>query len=207
MEKDAFLFFAVGGLWFWLLVIGVTGLMFLWAEVESTFFTVLTIVIGLAVFHFLSDARVFSHIFANPGSTLLFLAGYAAAGVAWSLVKWTVYVKKQRALYDEELERFKGYKNSPDSIPMVGWKGHPEEAQQREHFMESNWPKLVNYKPMAKRNKDRIVSWMVCWPWSMSWAIINDPVKHVFGYVFRKLQGSYQMISDRTFKGAEDSQT
>jgi hypothetical protein len=49
----------------------------------------------------------------------------------------------------------------------------------------------------AKRNKGRIINWMIWWPLSGVWTIINDPVVKSFKYIFNSLEGKFQAISDR----------
>lgn len=54
--------------------------------------------------------------------------------------------------------------------------------------------------PLVKDNKDKIILWMVYWPWSAIWTIINDPVRRFFDFVYMRISGLYQKISDRIFK-------
>jgi hypothetical protein len=46
--------------------------------------------------------------------------------------------------------------------------------------------------------------WIMYWPWSMIWTLINDPVRSMVEYLYQKLQGTYQAVSDRMFKEFEE---
>lgn len=57
----------------------------------------------------------------------------------------------------------------------------------------------------AKDNKGRIINWMIWWPLSGVWTIINDPVVKSFKYIFNSLESKFQAISDKiTSTGFED---
>lgn len=53
--------------------------------------------------------------------------------------------------------------------------------------------------PKASYNKYRIMSWMYYWPFSAFWTLINEPLKKSFEYVYGKIAGSFDAISNKMF--------
>lgn len=58
-------------------------------------------------------------------------------------------------------------------------------------------------KPSASENKERIIRWMSFWPWSLTWTLINEPIKKAFRAIYRRIQKLLQSIADKAFKGTE----
>lgn len=59
---------------------------------------------------------------------------------------------------------------------------------------------LAKYKiPAATQNKEMIVRWMMFWPWSLIWTIVQDFVIDLFENIFRWLKNTYQKIANRHF--------
>ena len=52
----------------------------------------------------------------------------------------------------------------------------------------------------ARENKERIINWMMYWPLSGIWTLINDPIKKAFGRIFVGLENRFQKISDNLTK-------
>lgn len=59
-------------------------------------------------------------------------------------------------------------------------------------------------KPVAAHSKNRIITWMMFWPWSMLWWIISDFVKELFTVIYRKIAKWYDAIMARHTKGATE---
>lgn len=56
-------------------------------------------------------------------------------------------------------------------------------------------------KPLASKHKSSITQWIAFWPVSLTWTLINDPVRKVANYIFNKIKGTFQRISDAMFAG------
>jgi len=103
-----------------------------------------------------------------------------------------------------------------------------EEAQEREEIMERNLDffRFVNssrmrlyesidktdlaenpsnipqsFKPLAMQHKSSITQWIMFWPISFTWTIINDPVRKIANYIFSRIKGTFQKMSDSMFAG------
>jgi hypothetical protein len=49
----------------------------------------------------------------------------------------------------------------------------------------------------VSENKERILNWMIYWPLSAFWTIINQPIRRLFKYIYRGIEGRYQKMSDK----------
>ena len=46
-----------------------------------------------------------------------------------------------------------------------------------------------------------LMNWMIYWPLSAFWTLINNPVKRAFKGIFTYFEKQYQVISDKVFNG------
>lgn len=56
------------------------------------------------------------------------------------------------------------------------------------------------YKFEVSSNKGRITNWMMYWPFSLIWTVIDEPVKKSFRWIYSKLEGKYNSISESITK-------
>lgn len=56
-------------------------------------------------------------------------------------------------------------------------------------------------KPQASKHKAAICEWIAFWPVSFTWTMINDPVRKVVNYIFSRIKGTFQKMSDSMFAG------
>jgi hypothetical protein len=54
--------------------------------------------------------------------------------------------------------------------------------------------------PTAADNKFRILTWMNYWVFSVIWTALDEPVKRFFNFIFKKLEGRFDKISNSIFK-------
>jgi hypothetical protein len=162
--------FAVGTLWFWLLLTAVVIAMIAFIEKEEQSGTGATILlIGFLVFTGVFGGKedylsAGSWIIDNPFTIIGVFLGYLLLGVVWSFVKWYLFLNDLRAKCKEN-----------------GNKVYAEQI--------SFW-----------RNKSRILVWMSYWPFSAVWFVVHDPIVRSFKFLQTKLAATYQKISDKMFK-------
>ena len=70
----------------------------------------------------------------------------------------------------------------------------------RERLNNIGKTKIVIVVPSASNNKARITSWTAFWPWTVTWWIINDPIKRFYRWLFRVLSSTYDGVANRMFK-------
>lgn len=49
----------------------------------------------------------------------------------------------------------------------------------------------------AKYNKERIVNWMLYWPISALWTLVNQPLRKLFNRIYVGVEKQFQKISDK----------
>lgn len=53
--------------------------------------------------------------------------------------------------------------------------------------------------PLASAHKEKIVTWILWWPTSAFWTILNDPLIRLANWMYKKFQGFYTRIAKRIF--------
>lgn len=116
--------------------------------------------------------NAFSYVINNVVTVILYVLGYIAIGGIWSIVRWYFFLsfKSNKAL--DKINTMDSYSNSYSKAFTI---------------------------PTASENKYRIMTWMVYWPFSAVWTLINQPVRNTFRFVYIKLEGVYNSISNRMF--------
>ena len=139
--------------------------------------TIFMIVSLIATQYFLFDMLTWL-----KGNYLLFsayVAIYLAIGVAWSFIKWLLFLfqfRMKRQEVDLSIKLHNRY-----------YKGTPLHKT----------PKAFNYKI-------KIVAWMSWWPASMIGTLVNDPVRRFLNLVYTYLSSLYQKMADRIVPEIED---
>ncbi|MBU1179759.1 hypothetical protein KJ885_02345 [Patescibacteria group bacterium] len=191
---------AVGGVLFWILLSVVCLLLIVAVEFERPGWATVSVIATFLLLGFFGDFNVWLAVKGNPLIALGFFFAYVVVGVLWSFGKWWFFVRNKRDEYEECKARFlrdKGIENTsvvPDNLKK-------EWSQQFGRYATRDY---YGGKPKARENKARILTWMIYWPWSMFWTLINDPIKRFFKFIYERLQKVYQKIADSVYKGVED---
>ena len=198
-------FFVIGTLWFWV----VSAIFFSWliflTEGKSHFFAC------AALFGFVwivSSVNGFS-ILAEPLVALKWTGLYLLVGFGWSFLKWFSFLFSKR----DEVE---GYKSE-----FVKRFGQPLTAEGKVHPQDlDDFIKFLNdkrYSPSYDRNAGKVESrqdiipgfgnhsgdftrWMVWWPFSAFWTILNDPLRRLAEAIIRMFRGAYTALANRVFE-------
>ena len=189
-----YLFFVVGGWWFFALCGLAVVLLFLAVETDSPFWAALTLGGYFAALALLGDFNVLDWLQAHPWKALTYAGAFFGIGTVWSVAKWWFYVRERRDDYNQKKLKFIKRHNLglkvTDAIPedklleYDGWIGSM---------------RIGVARPDPSAHKSRIMTWMVYWPWSMLWTLINDPIKKLFKAIYARIEGVYERISDRLF--------
>lgn len=76
------------------------------------------------------------------------------------------------------------------------WKAYEEEVSIKDWFGHN----LSITKPEPDQYKGRIVSWIIYWPPSMFWTILNDPIRKIGKAIYNWMAGTLKRISDHVWK-------
>lgn len=197
--------FLVGTFWFWALLAAAAVVLFMCIAGERTGRATLSVIATFALLALFGDFNVLAYVRDHGLAFCLYLAGYFAVGTAWAVGKWWFYVRKQRVKYDERKRAFlEGHGVAGDAIPenlkaewqaVVGGHGVDDYAIPRS---------IRSLVPRARDNKGKIMTWMVYWPWSFIWTMIDDPIRKFFKMIYNRIQGVLESISARAFQGTEN---
>lgn len=140
-------FLAFGSLGFWILCSIVSAVFIACIEHENHWFPSCLVVIFAAVYW-----KAIAAFSLNWQSILLGVAVYAVLGVAWSMFRWTRFVKEKADYYRKQ------YGTKLD---------------------KSNRSCLASAID-ATSNKSRITGWIAYWPWSLIWNLTGDVFKMLY---------------------------
>ncbi len=122
-------------------------------------------------------------------------------------VKWWLRVteKAQAAIksMDAFYEEHRPEKKVDSAIPL-----DQQKSEKSGRNLRDEWESHIRFKdelqkPMVAENKERIAVWIMYWPFSFLWSIINDIVKRLVEQFVIRFQKFYQRISDRAYRALE----
>lgn len=119
--------------------------------------------------------------------TALWLAG----GVTWAFVKWWLFCQRAADRFEAQREQlvqeFEGKLKTPGFLKVgttfAQW------VQDRHGF-----------PPAPRENKDRIITWMIWWPFSVVDTIFSDLVQRLWDRVYRAIANLLARISTSVFQ-------
>jgi hypothetical protein len=184
---------SAGGLW-----LGLFGLVvfcsLLWASSTDSFVLGSAVILVSAVIaEFVFSIPIWATIFANPFMLILYIAFYAAIGSLYTAV-WRLpnYIKKNSANIQSEYETWKNSKVSwKETLKLKSREEEPETPTDLSYdaFLDSPY-----YSYSVRHNKDRVASWVLLWPASLTWELMHKPfiwlwdsVYYGLGKVFEKI--------------------
>ncbi len=193
--------FAVGAIGFWVALVVLWAVMTWAVEMEKGWGATLTMgaAIGFALLVGKSDILSFA---ANHWIWLIAAVPiYLAAGTGWGISKWKWLVVKARMKYDELRGDFEGHDygiNDPLELK-ARWASIVTDAG----LCGSTNRCRCTTRPLVRQHKALILMWMCCWPWSLVWALLNDPIRQAFRYIYAKTAELMDAMSKKTFASTE----
>lgn len=194
-------FFVFGTLWFWVISVTFFGLMIYWTEGDSNFFAG----IGLIAFvYVMASVNDFS-IVANPLLWAKWVAIYFALGTVWSFIKWFSYlhrVKDQlRKLKDAYVKRSGVILKKDGTFEDDDFDGFARYLGDKQYL---GYGHTINSRAdvvptMGKKFGD-LVRWIVWWPFSAFWTILNDPIRRIAEFIVNRFRGAYESLAASVFK-------
>lgn len=172
------------GAWFWILTAAIAIVLVYEVAHERPVATGFTIVLYLLAIHLFGDAAVFSALRAHPAYIYIGVPAFFLAGALWALVKWWFYVKRKALEYRESRLEF---------LVVNKVEGATLDTPVPEDLRTRSFPRPR--KPLARQNKGRITTWMVYWPFSMVWTLLDEPWRLIYEAMARL----FQRISDRVW--------
>ena len=152
---------------------------------DRGFWATTVVVATLLVAHFFGFVDIINTIKNNAGWFALSALVYVVIGVAWSFIKWILFLYKAKREYKEKIANSNAnlrvktkYEIEPDDDPY-----------RKEHII-----------PQASDNKGRISTWFFYWPFSMISTMIKDFIVELFNIIYDHIKGWYQEIANKIFE-------
>jgi hypothetical protein len=187
--------FVIGTIWFWILLGVSAGLILFFLErplggfrddgggAEST----AVILVAFVLYWFLGSSQdildLAIYVRDNAWHVISMIAFYFFIGVIWSIAKWYFFLMN---IKDGLLAKVEYDKQNKLTTRGKDW--------------------IKDQIPQAKNNKNRITTWMSYWPFSMLWTLINEPIKKAFRYIYARIEGIFQKMSNHIFRDLTDDE-
>jgi hypothetical protein len=120
----------------------------------------------------------------------MYIVAYLAIGVAWSVIKWYLFVLRSAGEYIELVAEFNSFDNDKRT---VSWDNYL-----RRH---TSWNKT--YPPSALDNKSKIVDWIAFWWYSVFRTVLGDWMHALCVGVFNMFYNIFDAIAKSVFSGIE----
>lgn len=188
----------IGGIGFYVFLGLLTIVMWAALENEKHFLATVSMIGAFLLYSFFGGCNVIAFTFSHIPLILTYVLVYVVVGLLWSIAKWWFYV---RGRVDKLMELRAEYLESRKLPANTAWdKALQDDFDKRNPY--SNVQELAK-RPIARKNKSRILGWMVYWPWSATWTIINDPVMKLFRMLFKRFHALFEAISKSAYKGID----
>lgn len=178
-------FMLTSGWLFWIFVLAVIIAEISATEADNPFVATVLIAAAVAVVTLFSDADLFGLFTQRPVLALLLIPCYFAIGTAWALWKW-------RCVIAASLEEFQAKKAALiRDHDNSAWKDAPFEDYIR---------RFKNYPPSASGSKQRIITWIGFWPFSVLWSLFTWP-RRLAAQIYKRMATLFQRMADAAFSG------
>jgi len=203
-------FFIISGMWVWFWTATCFLLVLAFSEHEKNYWAFITVGAFVAV---MQHSDIIS-IFADPVGLLIWAIGYFILGGVWSFVKWFSYVNTRARLFGEVKLKYIEEINTKSlddklevdiktKIPdVLNFNKYLNEwyfnySHRNVGYVDEN--RLDHVIPSASNNKEKIVTWILWWPTSMIWTLLNDPLVRFANWMYDKFHGLYKRIATAAF--------
>jgi hypothetical protein len=196
-------FFIFGTLWFWVVSAAFFGLMIYWTEDDSNLFA------GICLTAFvwtMASVNDFS-ILLSPWLWAKWAAIYFVIGTVWSFVKWLSYCHSVRRTLRDHKEKFvkktQAVLRKDGTFEDHDFAGFADYLNDHYYLGHGRTHKISTRKdvnPSMSENKGNMVRWIVWWPFSAFWTILNDPIRRIAEFIVERFRGAYEGIATSVFK-------
>lgn len=139
---------------------------------------------GLALYHFVIQPFNWPAILAfcqvNILGIIIGLIVWVIAGIIWAFIKWYFFLADSKIAQDE---------------------GHESLIRQHEKYPTTyKHPGKVKYFiPTAIENKERIITWMIYWPFSIIAQIFGNWIAKMYNRIYRRISGTFDKMAAKRF--------
>jgi len=193
---------SAGGLWLGLFGLVVLGSLIWASESDSFILGSAVILISAVVAQFVFTIPVWATIVANPFILILYIAFFAAIGAVYTAM-WRLpnYIKKNADNIQRDYETW--------TKEQEGWLRRAQKDGSTETKIDISYEKFLDsssYHYSVRDNKDRVASWVLLWPASLTWELMHKPFIWLWDSVYCGLGKVFEKINrDQAKKVLENS--
>jgi len=199
--------FATLSIWFWLIAAVSFGWLIYLTEESENFF--LAVILVAAFAWLVASANDFS-ITTNPLLILKWFGIYMAVGACWSFLKWLSFLFKTK----DELKRLKKRymsgltENEAREAVVSGGGGKFKEAafpafalflRDNDYLGYQTFKQPSDVVPSVTQYYGKLTSWIVWWPVSAFWTILNDPIRRIARQIVKVFRSLYEQMAAAVF--------
>jgi hypothetical protein len=180
--------------WFWAALIIPYFILVALVENERGGWAFFVVTLSAVLWAAFGQKGIVPWVLSHPKDIALYALEYVGIGIGYSIIKWwrylvsalkkytdyrTAWVKKNGEINDQPSAKFRGQTNKESFLDDARASGVMP-------------PKVIN-------NKGRIIYWMSYWPFSAFWFILNDPLRHLWNFLYERLGSIFESISKAVF--------
>lgn len=193
-------FFVFGTFGAWLLLVALCGLILWDIEKEELGLATFALIVTSVVLLWANDISLWSLITKNWFVTVGVIGGYFVAGTSWAIGKWYFYIRRYNHEYGDIKRDFlrRCERNDLSELHPEQSKVFRDEVVRKFNELSGKYSGKESFTfPLAAERKSAILGWMMYWPLSMTWTLINDPVKRAFIAIYRNISGGLDRMTKR----------
>jgi hypothetical protein len=200
--------FAFGSLWYLIFSVAWVILLIFLVEKDHFYLSGINVLIYFFFLNFIVKKDIVGYISHHPGRTLIVVLCYILIGFVWSFIKWWLFVNKEAISYKEKrcawLKDQKKYRANKMAFSIAGLENITLETEVPEEWKEE-WGRQISVRrPVAVEHKQQISHWIVYWPVSAFWSLIEDFIGKVMRVIVVKVRFIYEIITKNAFKNTSD---
>ncbi len=175
-------FWVIGGL----IVFIVAGIIS--AEMDSAFAALVTLVIGAVIVEWGMGISLISVLLSNPLWIFMGLVLFAAAGGLYTVVwRWPEFIRKNKDTIMSSYTRWAGDRKSGQDNSF-------------DAYLDSS-----DYDFNASAHAERLTTWVILWPFSLTWELARKPAFWLGKTVYYSLGNTLQRVGRSTARKLHDS--
>ncbi len=163
--------------------------------------------VTLAAWYFFIEpdvASILSWVRSNAITLLIAAVAYFVIGAVWGMMKWRLYLSDLTEYIRNRLDTYKtSYGIAVKSMDKLAFRSIIISKVWRsvEVAVEDGNPDYVItfIPPRVNGNMDLVLRWMTFWPVSITWTLLNNPVRKIFIWIFRSMSGVMQRMANDQF--------
>lgn len=174
---------------FWFLIV-IIGCFVIWSIEKDSWggATASTLIGAMLLWYFSGMPNPFPLLYDHWQTYVAFVVLYIVIGAVWGVAKWWFFLQNAA----DEYEARRG--------PLQAeWNGFSEDRKSRQPYVA--WLQTYyGFPPSIAKHKGDFTTWMVWWPFSAIWTLLNDPLKRLYRAIYQYLAKMLSDMSTAVFK-------